>query len=152
MTLQRFFDNQHFRAYVRLLHQLHQMIRAGTDETEEGEALRDRMDGPANYLSQEEIDCLNTISADFYTLSDPPWQIQLGPLLAHEELKEVLEARDARDFVKALDLLRKNQAYLDAASASSLRGSIWSQAGENEIAKDFFRRAKELEDDPSRST
>lgn len=76
MTVQLFFDNPNFLACVRLLRQLHQMIREGVDETAEGEELRERMDEPARDRLQDEIDCLNGISADFYTLSDPPWQVQ----------------------------------------------------------------------------
>lgn len=144
MTTQRFFDNPDFLAYARLLHQLHQLIRAGADETAKGEELRERMDEPARDLSQVEIDCLNGISADLYTLSDPPWQVQPSPPAVREELKDALEARDARDYIKALDLLRKNQVYRDAATMSYMRGRIWSEAGENEIAVDFFRGAKEL--------
>jgi len=144
MTAQRFFDNPHFRAYARLLHQLHQLIRAGADETAEGEALRERMDEPANFLDQEEIECLRGISADFYTLSEPPWQVQPSPSELWEELQAAIDARDRGDFVRALEIVRKHQRYRDTAEMSALRGSIWLQAGESEIAVDFFRRAKEL--------
>ena len=144
MTAQRFFDNPNFLAYVRLLRQLHRLIRDGVDETAEGEELRERMDEPTRDLSQEEIDCLNGISADFYTLSDPPWQVQPSPLSVQQEWKEMQKARDTRDFVWALDLLRKNQAYHDAVTVTYERGNIWSGAGENEIAVEFFQRAKEL--------
>src|SRR5690348_14062241 len=138
MTIQRFFDNPHFLAYVRLLRQLHQLIREGVDETAEGDELRERMDEPARDLSQEEIDCLNGISADFYTLSDPPWQVQPSYPLAQQEWKEVQKARAARDFVRALDLLRRNQVCYDASTVASERGKIWSEVGENEIAVEFF--------------
>lgn len=148
MTVQRFFDNPHFLAYVRLLRQLHQLIREGVDETAEGEELRERMDEPARDLSQEEIDCLNGISADFYTLTDSPWQIQPGPPAASQEWIEMQKTREARDFVRALDLLRRNQAYHDAAVVACERGNIWSEAGENEIAVEFFQRVKELDRRP----
>jgi tetratricopeptide (TPR) repeat protein len=144
MINQRFFDNPYFLAYARLLHQLHVLIREGADETPEAELLREQMDEPAKYLAQEEIDCLNAISADFYTLSGQPWQVQPSPPMAREELKEALEARDRRDYVKALDLLRKNQVFRETASVSYMRARIWSGAGEYDIALDFFRRAKEL--------
>lgn len=144
MTTQPFFDNPHFRTYVRLLQQLHRLVREGLDETAEGEELRERMDEPARNLSQAEIDCLNGISADFYTLSHPPWQIQPSPPAARQEWNEMQKAREARDFVRALDRLRRNQAYRDAATVAFERGSVWSEAGENEIAVEFFHRAREL--------
>ncbi len=144
MTVQLFFDNPYFLAYVRLLSQLHQLIRRGADETDEGEELRERMDEPARDLSQEEIYCLKDISADFYTLSDPPWQVQPGSPFAQQEWKELHKAREARDFVRALDLLRRNQAYLNAQTVAYERGNIWTAVGEKEIAEEFFQRAKEL--------
>jgi len=144
MPVQRFFDNPHFLAYVRLLHRLHLMIRENADETPAGEAFREQMDQAAGSLLPEEVDCLNAISADFYTLSGAPWEGQPAPPAARAELQKVLDARDAGDYVTALDLLRQNQACCDAAAMAYMRGRIWSAAGENEIAADFFRRAKEL--------
>lgn len=143
MTAQHFFGNPNFREYVRLLHQLHRLIRADADETAQGEALRERMDGPSGSLDQHEIACINGISADFYTLSEPPWRVQPGVPGFREELQAAIEARDRGDYVRALDLVRKNQPYCDSATVSTLRGSIWLQAGETEIAADFFRMANE---------
>lgn len=144
MPIPRFFDNPHFRTYVRLLQRLHQLIREGVDETPEGEELRERMDEPGRDLCQEEIYCVKGISADFYTLSDPPWQVQLGSPSVQQQWKEMQKAHEARDFVRALDLLRRSQAYRDAATVAYERGRIWSEVGENEIAVEFFQRAKEL--------
>jgi len=144
MRSKQFFANPHFLNYARLLRELHQLIRAGTDETEQGEALRERMDQPAEHLSPEEVDCLNAISADFYTLAGPAPQTLPAPAYVRDRLKEVLDAREGQDFGKALELLRKNEQYIDPAAAASFRGSIWSKAGENEIALDFFQRANEL--------
>jgi tetratricopeptide (TPR) repeat protein len=144
MSTQRFFRNPHFLAYARLLHQLHFLIRGDADETQDGEALRERMDEPAEYLAPEEVESLHGISADFYTLGGPAWLVQPLTPVARAELNEALDARNARNFAKALDLLRKNQAYRDPAGLTYARGSIWSEAGEHEIAADFFQRAKEL--------
>jgi hypothetical protein len=144
MIVRRFFDNPQFLSSARLLHQLHRLIRDNQDETPEGEALRERMDEPAEHLTPEEVDALNAISADFYTLSGQTWEVLPSPPSAQEALKEVLEARERGDFIRALDLLRTNQKYHDAAALSYLRGKIWSEAGEKAIAEDFFRRAKEL--------
>jgi tetratricopeptide (TPR) repeat protein len=145
MTTQRLFKNPQFLTYTHLLRQLHQLIREGADETVEGEALRNRMDEPAEFLTHEEVDCLNAISADFYTLTGPPSHVQHNPPSAlRDDQLGALDARDARDFTKALDLVRKIEPYFDPAYVAYLRGSIWAKAGENEIAVDFFQRAKEL--------
>jgi tetratricopeptide (TPR) repeat protein len=103
------------------------------------------MDEPAENLTPEEVNCLNAVSADFYTLSGSPSHVQPNPPPAlRDDLRGALDARDAGDFAKALELLRKNEAFLDPAGVAYLRGSIWSEAGENEIAVDFFQRAKDL--------
>ena len=144
MTSPHFFDNPHFLDYLRFLHRLHRLIRANADETPEGEALREQMDKVGANLAAEEVDCLNALSADFYTLGEPPRQVPPSSLTAREELKKGLDARDARDYVQALALLRKNQLYRDAAATAYLRGTIWAAVGENAVAVDFFHRAHEL--------
>src|SRR5713226_5733941 len=57
MTTQRFFNNPHFLTYARLLRRLHQLIREGADEMEEGELLPEQMDEPADHLAPEEVQC-----------------------------------------------------------------------------------------------
>jgi hypothetical protein len=49
------------------------------------------------------------------------------------------------DFLRALELLRKRAAYINPAVLSSVRGSIWGGAGEDQIAVQFFRRAAQLD-------
>jgi hypothetical protein len=141
----KFFDNPAFLNYARQLRKLHELIRAGRDEFPEGESIREQMDAPAASLTPDEVDCLNAISADFYTLSEPPPSPQPAPADLRHRLKKVLEARDTGDFAKALDLLRQNEPYLDSAVVAFMRGRIWSQAGEHEIARDYFRQAKMLD-------
>ena len=53
MTTKRFFGNPQFLTYARLLRKLHQLIREGTDETKEGESLRNLMDEPGEYLTHD---------------------------------------------------------------------------------------------------
>jgi hypothetical protein len=148
MNQRTFFDNPDFLQYVRLLSELHQLIREGTDETPEGEALRDRMDDPGSRLSSDEIVSVNAISADFYSLAAS----STGPVLpqtdeVEADLRSALDSRDRREFSRALDLLRKRAAHINPAVLSYVRGSIWGKAGEDEIAFQFFRRAAQL--DPS---
>jgi hypothetical protein len=143
-----FFNNPDFLQYVRLLSELHQLIREGTDEAPEGEVLRDRMDDPGSRLSSDEIASVNGISSDFYSLAAS----LTGPVLPQTDevkvdLRSALDARDRRDFSRALELLRKRAAYINPAVLSYVRGSIWGEAGEDQIAIQFFRHAAQL--DPS---
>jgi hypothetical protein len=140
-----FFANPDFLQYVRHLSQLHQLIREGADESPEGEALRDRLDGPGSRLSTDEVASVNGISADFYSLVAPP----TGPTApqtdeVRADLRSALEARDRGDFGRALELLRRRAPSVNPAVLSYVRGTIWGEAGEDQIAVQFFRRAAQL--------
>jgi hypothetical protein len=142
---ERFFRNPSFLDYVRLLHQLHRAIKEGWDETAKGEALRERMDEPGGGLSREEITSLNGISADFYSLTEPPSpDLQAITAEAKADLDSALEARKSSDFNRSLELLRKHAERVPPASLAYLRGRIWLEAGEYAIATEFLQRASEL--------
>jgi hypothetical protein len=145
-----FFDNPHFREYVRLLHELHLAIKEGWDEAAEGEALRERMDESGSHLSGEEINSLNGISADFYSLVDtPPGEV--SPITAEvmTDLESILQARKTNDFNKSLELLRKHVDRIPPSRLAYLRGSVWMEAREYPIAALFMQRASALEPDNS---
>jgi tetratricopeptide (TPR) repeat protein len=104
------------------------------------------MDDPGSRLSSDEIASANGISADFYSLaasSTGPVSPQTDEVKA--DLGSALDARDRRDFRRALDLLRKRAASINPAVLSYVRGSIWGEAGEDQIAVRFFRRAAQLD-------
>lgn len=146
MNHRTFFANPDYLEYVRLLSALHHLIRGGTDETPPGEVLRDRMDRPGSRLSPEEVVSVNGISADFYSLIDPPPTAVLSPTASFEaDLRAALEARDRRDFGRALDLVRKCAPYIEPAALSHLRGTIWGEAGESWPAVPFFQHAAQLD-------
>lgn len=146
MNQRTFFDNPDFLQYVRLLSELHQLIREGTDETPAGEALRDRMDDPGSRLSADEIVTVNAISADLYSLTASLAGSDLSRTdEAEADLRSALDARDRRDFKRALELLRKRTASINPEVLSYVRGSIWGEAGEDQIAVTFFRRAAQLD-------
>ena len=141
-----FFHNPEFTDYIRLLFDLHIAIADGWDETDEGEALRERMDLTGSRLSSDEITSLSGISADFYSLTDePPGNVlpMTGDMLT--ELELILQPRTSKDFQEMFDLLRKNAGFIPAASLAYLRGRIWMAAGEHLIAAAFLKRASELE-------
>jgi hypothetical protein len=141
-----FFDNPDFLAYVRLLRDLHAVIREGRGESEEGERIRDQMDAPGGRLSPDEVASVHGISADFYSLTDPP----SGTFLARttevdEDLAEAARARTSNDFHHALDLLRRRAEFFDPAALAFERGRIWMEAGEDSIASLFLGRAMQLD-------
>ncbi len=150
MNERQFFQNPDFVAYVRMLHQLHGAIREGWDETDKGEALRDRMDEPWHNFSGDEVASLSGISADLDSLSGPPASdIRTIAADAKADLDSALEARKTGDFIGALEILRKHAGRIPAASLAYLRGQIWLEAGEYPIAAEFLQRASDLEPDNS---
>src|SRR3954454_20541918 len=139
MNHRTFFTNPDFLQYVRLLSELHRLIQEGTDETPEGEALRDRMNDPGSRLSSDEIASVNGFSADFYSVAAS----STGPVLpqtdeVQADLRSALDAGDRRDFRRAMELLRKHAAHINPAVLSYVMGSIWGEAGEDQIAVQFF--------------
>ena len=146
MSAQEFFDNPAFVAYVRLLARLHALIRAGRDETPEGEELRSQMDAPGEQLSAEEVSAIKGIAADLYSLQDPPTARTI--VNAKESLRlrqDALAARDAGRFHDAFACIRKCEPYLEPALAAALRGNVWRAVGEHSIAASYFAWAARME-------
>jgi tetratricopeptide (TPR) repeat protein len=148
MLEHQFFHNPAFKDYIRLLFKLHVAIAEGWDETDEGEALRERMDREGNSLGSDEIASLNGISADFYSLTDPLPAV-VAPLTADvwADLQPLFQPRKSKELHEVLDLLRKHAGFIPPASLAYLRGKIWMEAGEYQIAAAFLKRASELEPD-----
>ena len=144
MTNARFFDNPRFIEYLRLLGQLHRLIREGTDELAEGQALRDRMNLPGELLDGAETESLQGISEVFYLLGAESWVALPMSASTQLDLQAILAARDAKDFIGALDRLRKNRRYLEPAVVLHLVGSILTEVGEHELAAEFVQRAESL--------
>ena len=144
----RFFDNQDYVEYVRLLFDLHRAISEGWDETQSGEALRERMDEPGSRLSSDEIASVSGIAADFYSLTDAQ-PGALSPMTAEEltDLQPVFQHQNSRESHKALELLRNHAGSIPPASLAYLRGKFWMEAGEYQIGAAFLERASELDPD-----
>jgi hypothetical protein len=147
----QFLDNPDFLEYVRLLKTLHDAIREGRDESDEGEAIREQMDGPGSRLSPAEIACVNGISADFYSLTEKPAaSVPERGAGIQQDLAAASRRRDSGDYQAALDLLRQRAEFIEPAELAYQRGLIWEKAGEPEIAALFLRRAEELDPNSSR--
>lgn len=142
MITKTFFDNPDFISYVRLLGELHRLIRQGRDEGPEGDNLRDRMDAPGERLSREELTAVKGIAADFYTLSEAG---DVGPAdgaRAEALVGAVALACESRRFLEALQLARQCEGVLSPARLAEVRAAIWQAANEPEIAQMFFERRR----------
>ena len=126
---------------------IHAMIRAGTDESLEAELVRDSLDSPYKVLTAVERERARWLSEDLYSISDPP-DVDAPKELnsqAQQQLTEAIEARQKREWDRALLLLRQAQKSLAPALLSYLRGSIWLEAGHPHVAAEFFRHASECD-------
>jgi tetratricopeptide (TPR) repeat protein len=137
--------NPSYLAMVRGTRELHQLIRAGKDDSPEADAIRDATDGPWQALSEIERNRVRQLSEDLYSLVEPHPSIQPMTPQAQAKLLEAFEARQRGDWDKALDLLRRWREHIDPALVSYLRGSIWLEAGDPETAALFYGHAYELE-------
>ena len=146
MLEHRFFHNPDYVDYIRLLFHLHVALAEGWDETDEGEALRERMERPGSRLSSDEMISLSGISADFYSLTDTP-SSALSPMTADalSDLQPIFRPQQSTEFHGSLELLRKHVGSIPPASLAYCRGKIWMKAGEHRISAAFLERASELD-------
>ncbi len=122
-------------------------MRDGFSESDEAEAIRDQMDFPWRQLSPEEINRVDGMSADLYTLeSDSPIQHpEAGGINSAEFAAEIKAARKDGDYDRILSLLRDKPQFISADRAAFLRGWCYEQLGEAETAELFFQNAARLD-------
>jgi tetratricopeptide (TPR) repeat protein len=120
------------------------MLRAGLDETAEADALRDSLDAPWHLLTEEERERINGLSADLYSLSDPPALFRPQNPQAKSKWDSARAAAGQRRFDEALALARRWQDYVEPAILAMLRGLIWHGSGHPEVASLFFEHASTL--------
>jgi hypothetical protein len=147
MTTPRFMDNPQYAEYVRLLKALHRRIAEDKDD-DEADALRDEMDAPWYSLSEEEIERVDGLAADLYTLEEAPAAPPQSDNGAVGSLRaDLRRAWEARDWEGGLDLLRRHPGLLPPYEAAFLRGWCWNELGDPATADLFFHRAAELAPD-----
>ena len=102
---------------------------------------------PLKALSRPEKERTQWLSEDLYSISEPPETVtsKVMSSQAQQQLNEAIEARQVREWVRALTLLREFQEYISPALVSYLRGSIWLEAGIPDIAAEFFKHAWEFD-------
>jgi len=141
MNTTQIIDHPTLMELARLLYRLELLMQAGRGESPEADDLRERMDGLGADLSREEVEAMKGISADLYSLSDPPHQALPMPEDAAKELLRLPELVQSKCFHAAFDLLRNHEKLIPPARLALERYRIWSALGEDEIAADFLRLA-----------
>ncbi|HZK82116.1 MAG TPA: hypothetical protein VFC46_13635 [Humisphaera sp.] len=132
--------------YVELLRELHLLTVSGHECTAAADTVRDRMDEPWSHLDDAMIDRVRGLSADLYTIEGVPRrEVPLPPIAASTSLaQQLVLAKNARDWDKALRLLRDIAPYLAPESVAHIRGTIWLELGFPSIAVLFFRYASRI--------
>ncbi len=136
-----------FERVAKGLVALHRLIKDGSDDSPEAEAIRDELDAPLKALNPTERQRAQWLSEDLYSVSEPPAATEhkaLNPQ-AQRQLNEAFEARQSREWDRALALLRRWKEYIAPALLSYLRGAIWLESGHPEVAAVFYGHASECD-------
>lgn len=143
MVTQSSLGSPSFRLVAKGLVVLHQLIKDGKDDSPDAESVRDALDAPLRALNAIEKERAQWLSEDLYAVSEPAVGTTLKEmnLQSQEQLNEALEARQSREWDRALALLRRWREYISPALLSYLRGSIWLEAGNLDIAAAFYEHA-----------
>lgn len=146
MIEHRTLGSQSFRLAALGLLALHRLGKDGKDDSPEAESVRDSLDVPLGALNRVEKQRAQWLSEDLYSVSEPPevpTQKEMNSQ-AQQQLNEAIEAKQSREWDRALALLRRWKDYIAPALLSYLRGSIWFEARFPEVAAMFFGHASEL--------
>ena len=139
------FGSPSYKLVAKGLVELHLLIKDGKDDSPEAESVRDALDAPLKALNRTEKERAQWLSEDLFSVSEPPaatTQKELNPQ-AQQQLNEAIEARQSREWDRALALLRRGREYISLALLSYLRGSIWLDAGNPDVAAVFYGHASE---------
>jgi hypothetical protein len=143
------FGSPSFKLVAKGLVELHRLMKDGKDDSPEAEAVRDALDAPMKALNRTEKERAQWLSEDLYSVSEPSAataQKEMNPQ-AQQQLIEADEARQRRDWDRALTLLRQWADYLTPDVVSFVRGRIWLEAGHPETAVLFLEHAVRLQPD-----
>jgi tetratricopeptide (TPR) repeat protein len=135
----------HFRESVRLLRELHFLMAEGKSETEEADRVRDLMDVHWYRMSPEEIRRVDGLSADLYTLVDPPPPPQQAdPGDIAETCRLIDTARDNQEWDNLLELLRERPHPYPPDRVAFLRATCWEKVGDLETSLLFLEKTVSL--------
>jgi tetratricopeptide (TPR) repeat protein len=138
-----FADNPDYRHYEDLLKQVHFLISAGKGDSEEADAVRERMDAPWYKLSEPERTRLKGLSADLYQLQDD--EILETPIAPHPSLdafrEQISYAQEWNDWDAVLGLLRRRPFDALPESVAAWRARAYDALGHFDTAILFLDHA-----------
>jgi len=117
MVTQSRFGSPSFKLVTKALIELHRLIRDGKDDSPEAESVRAALDAPLKALNATEKERAQWLSEDLYSINEPPAATihkETNPQ-AQQQLAEAVEARQSREWDRALALLRRWREYISPA-------------------------------------
>jgi hypothetical protein len=130
-----------FLEHIHLLIELHRLIAAGKGDDSEADDVRDAMDGSWYHLSKDEVDSVNSLSADLYSLGQS--RTAQGKPTAHF-LQELQGRIASGDWHEVLRLVREQESVLLPQRVAMLRGLAWANLQVFEPAIEFLHEAMRL--------
>ena len=127
MNSKTFLENSDYLEYVCLLLRLHELEIQGEEDSEQAEALRDKMDRPWYRLSEQEMYFLGILSADLQMLTgEETFRSVPREQRTREWLAPTLEEADkGQNWLRLLELLRTGPDFLTSDQLAYLRGSAY---------------------------
>jgi|GEM_PF-907384 len=133
------------RAYVKLLIEVHRLIQEGKGDTDEADKVREQMNEPWYEMTDEEQKRLQWLSHDLYALAEGSVQpIAMAPEERARYGSEWGRAYAARDWDRALELLRHPPRDIPLHYVAFIQARIWEHLGAPEAALAFMQAAERL--------
>ncbi len=129
--------------YQVLLKTLHDLMAEGKGDSDEAEAVRDKLDELWPRLTEEEVDFLRGLSSDLYMLTSN--EIYSPYAGTQAQLRADLQAAYvSHDYHARLRLLRKSPTFLTPYGLAFLRARAYEELDHLDIALLFMRHAVNL--------
>ena len=150
MTRRPFSTSPSYSRYIRGIRDIHALIATDRDDSPEADAIRDGMDHPWYDLSETEQARLKGLSADLYSISDPPQEPQPTDHQFGRTLMKVEEARRAGEWDRALEILRSWSHQIDPQQLSRSPGHDLARGRRRRHGRPVPRACRPNRSDPAR--
>src|SRR5687767_10165503 len=145
--MRRFAQNPDYVEHELLLLELHDLIASGRGESEQAEAVRDKLDRTYNRLSPHEIERLNGLSHDLYMLSGDELPLPPNRRIVRNHAEFTAKTTDAwqrGDWEQILVLLRQGMPSISTDKLAYTRARAYNQLGHPHAARCFIDYAVKL--------
>lgn len=135
-----------YSRYERQLGELHALIRAGKQNSDEAEFIRDSMDAPWRLITPIERMHLRGLSHDLYSLSNEEVDLEFAPPPRDNEeraefMRRVRVAHEGHQWDELLSFLRPLHQEFAPSMLAYIRGHCWREMGRHLPAAWFFDHA-----------